>query len=102
MLGRTAYHEPYRLAELECRLHGTPLPDRDEVLARMRPHVEAHLAAGGRLQHVTRHLLGLYQGLPGARAYRRVLSEEAHRADADWSVVERAIEVRRGAERAAA
>ena len=96
MLGRTAYHEPYRLAEIEHALFGTPLPDRDEVLARLRPHVEAHLARGGRLQHVTRHILGLYQGLPGARAFRRVLSERAHRDGAGWEVVEAAMAARRG------
>jgi tRNA-dihydrouridine synthase A len=96
MLGRTAYHEPYRLAELETALYGTPLPDRDEVLLRLRPYVEAHLARGDRLQHISRHILGLYQGLPGARAYRRLLSEQAHRAGAGWEVVERAMAVRRG------
>jgi tRNA-dihydrouridine synthase A len=96
MLGRTAYHEPYRLAELEHTLFGTPLPDRDDVLARLRPYVEAHLARGDRLQHISRHILGLYQGLPGARAFRRVLSEEAHRANAGWDVIERALAARRG------
>ncbi|MFI4968612.1 MAG: tRNA dihydrouridine(20/20a) synthase DusA [Lysobacterales bacterium] len=96
MLGRTAYHEPYRLAEIERALHGTPLPDRDDVLARLRPYAEAHLARGDRLQHISRHILGLYQGLPGARAYRRVLSEQAHRADAGWEVVERALAARSG------
>ena len=102
MLGRTAYHEPYRLAEIEHALFATPLPDRDEVLRRLRPYVEAHLARGDRLQHITRHVLGLYQGLPGARAFRRVLSEQAHRADAGWDVVERAIAARRGELRNAA
>jgi tRNA-dihydrouridine synthase A len=96
MLGRTAYHEPYRLAELESALYDTPLPDRDEVLLRLRPYVEAHLARGDRLQHISRHILGLYQGLPGARAYRRVLSEQAHRTNAGWEVVERAMAARRG------
>ena len=96
MLGRTAYHEPYRLAEIDHDLFGTPLPDRDEVLLSLRPYVEAHLARGGRLQHISRHILGLYQGLPGARTFRRVLSEQAHRADADWSVIERALAGRRG------
>jgi tRNA-dihydrouridine synthase A len=96
MLGRTAYHEPYRLAEIEHALHGTPLPERDDVLVRLRPYVEAHLARGDRLQHIARHILGLYQGLPGARAFRRTLSEQAHRADAGWEVVEQAIAARRG------
>jgi tRNA-dihydrouridine synthase A len=96
MLGRTAYHEPYRLAELEHALYGTPLPDRDAVLAAFRPYIEAHLARGDRLQHISRHILGLYQGLPGARAFRRVLSERAHRSDAGWDVVEQAIAARHG------
>jgi len=96
MLGRTAYHEPYRLAEIEHEIFGTPLPDRDAVLAQLKPYVEAHLARGDRLQHITRHILGLYQGLPGARAFRRLLSERAHRADAGYEVVEQAIAARHG------
>jgi len=94
MLGRVAYHEPYRLAQIEHALYGTPLPERDVVLRQMRGHIESHLAAGGRLQHVARHLLGLYQGLPGARVFRRVLSERAHRADAGFEVIEAAIAAR--------
>jgi tRNA-dihydrouridine synthase A len=101
MLGRTAYHEPYRLAEIEHAVFGEPLPDRDDVLARLRPYVEAHLARGDRLQHITRHILGLYQGLPGARAFRRTLSEQAHRADAGYDIIERAIAARRPERRAA-
>jgi tRNA-dihydrouridine synthase A len=66
------------------------------VLRKLKPYVEAHLARGDRLQHISRHILGLYQGLPGARAFRRVLSEQAHRADAGWEVVERALVARRG------
>ncbi len=91
MLGRVAYHEPYRLAELEQALYGTALPPREDVIGKMRPYVEAHLAAGGKLQHVSRHMLGLFQGLPGARIWRRHLSENAHRADADFRVVEEAL-----------
>ncbi len=103
MLGRTAYHEPYRLAELEHAVYATPLPVREDVIAAMRPYVEAHLAGGDRLQHISRHLLGLFQGLPGARAWRRHLSENAHRADAGWDVIARALERRAeaGVERAA-
>jgi tRNA-dihydrouridine synthase A len=94
MLGRTAYHEPYRLAEIEHVLYGTPMPDRDDVLARLRPYIEAHLARGDRLQHISRHVLGLYQGLPGARAYRRVLSERAHEEGAGYEVIEQALAAR--------
>ena len=96
MLGRTAYHEPYRLAEIEHEIFGTPLPDRDAVLAALEPYVDAHLARGDRLQHITRPVLGLYQGLPGARAFRRTLSERAHRADAGYEVIVDAIAMRSG------
>jgi tRNA-dihydrouridine synthase A len=96
MLGRTAYHEPYRLAEIEHEIFGTPLPDRDAVLAALKPYVDAHLARGDRLQHITRHILGLYQGLPGARAFRRLLSERAHHADAGYEVILAAIAARTG------
>jgi len=91
MLGRAAYHDPYSLARLEQALFETPLPDRDEMLERMRPYVEAHLRAGGLLNHVARHLLGLYLGMPGARAFRRHLSEQMHRRDADWRAVAGAV-----------
>jgi len=91
MLGRAAYHDPFVLAQCEAALFGTPLPDRDEVLLRLQPYVEAHIAQGGALQHVARHILGLYHGLPGARAFRRLLSERMHRPGADFRVVEQAM-----------
>ena len=91
MLGRAAYHDPYVLAQCEAALFGTPLPDRDEVLHRLRPYIEAHLARGEALHHIARHILGLYLGLPGARAFRRVLSERTHRSGADFGVVEQAM-----------
>jgi tRNA-dihydrouridine synthase A len=91
MLGRTAYHEPYRLAELEHVLYGTALPQREAIIDSMRPYIEAHLVSGGKLQHISRHMLGLFQGLPGARAWRRHLSENAHRVDAGIEVVEEAL-----------
>jgi tRNA-dihydrouridine synthase A len=92
MLGRAAYHDPYLLAELEASLYGEPLPPRETVLAHLRPYVEAELARGTALKHITRHLLGLYQGQPGARAFRRVLSEGAHRPGAGWSLLEQAMD----------
>ncbi|MFO1505535.1 MAG: tRNA dihydrouridine(20/20a) synthase DusA [Lysobacterales bacterium] len=95
MLGRTAYHDPWRLAEIEHALFGMPLPERAAVLDRLRPYVEAQLARGVRLAQITRHILGLYQGLPGARAWRRVLSAESHAAGAGWDVVARAEAARR-------
>ncbi len=90
MLGRAAYHDPYLLARLDAQVFGVAAISRRDALAALRPYVEAHLESGGTLAQVTRHVLGLFQGLPGARSWRRVLSEGAHRAGADWRVVERA------------
>ena len=95
MLGRAAYHDPYVLARVEAALYGEPLPDRDDVLRRMRPYIEAELARGTGLKHITRHLLGLYQGEPGARGFRRMLSEGAHLPGAGWELIERAMAPRR-------
>lgn len=97
MLGRAAYHDPYLLAQIEAALYGEPLPTRETVLARLRVYVEAELARGTALKHISRHLLGLYQGEPGARAFRRTLSEGAHLPDAGWELLERAIQPVRAA-----
>ncbi|MDO1528413.1 tRNA dihydrouridine(20/20a) synthase DusA [Fulvimonas sp. R45] len=94
MLGRAAYHDPYLLARLESALYGEPLPAREDVLRRLRPYVEAELARGTALKHIIRHLLGLYQGEPGARGFRRLLSEGAHRPGAGWPLLERALPAR--------
>ena len=92
MLGRAAYHDPYLLAQVESALYGEPLPSREAVLAHLRPYVEAELARGTAIKHITRHLLGLYQGQPGARSFRRVLSEGAHLPQAGWSLLEQALD----------
>jgi tRNA-dihydrouridine synthase A len=91
MLGRTAYHDPYVLAKVEAALYGEPLPTREDVLLRLRPYIEAELARGTALKHISRHILGLYQGEPGARGFRRRLSEGAHLPGAGWSLIEQAI-----------
>ena len=79
MLGRVAYQDPYRLAEIDAALHHRPLPSRHEVVELMLPFVEERMSAGAPLKAITRHMLGLFQGMPGARRWRRVLSEDAHR-----------------------
>ncbi|WP_285259017.1 tRNA dihydrouridine(20/20a) synthase DusA [Halopseudomonas bauzanensis] len=83
MVGREAYHNPYLLAEVDRRFYAdeTPVRSRIEVLEALRPYIAAHLAQGGMMHHVTRHILGLFQGLPGARHFRRQLSTEVHRTD---------------------
>jgi tRNA-dihydrouridine synthase A len=84
MIGREAYQNPWILAEADRLIfgHHAPTPSRLEVLERFLPYVEQRLAAGVPLNAMTRHVLGLFQGQPGARAWRRHLSENAHRPGA--------------------
>ncbi|MGE8278867.1 MAG: tRNA dihydrouridine(20/20a) synthase DusA [Stenotrophomonas sp.] len=95
MLGRAAYHDPYVLHALDCAQTGQLARQREELLLAMRPYVEAQLAKGLALKHITRHLLGLFHGQPGGRGFRQVLSEGAHRAGADWGLIEQALQVTR-------
>ena len=84
MLGREAYQNPWMLAQVDGKLFGidSPLKSRDDVIAELLPFAEQHLAQGGQLNHITRHILGLYQGIPGARKFRRHLSENAYKKEA--------------------
>lgn len=93
MLGRAAYHDPYVLHLLECAQTGMPARSRTELLRAFEPYVRQWLERGLALKHITRHLLGLYAGQGGGRAFRQVLSEGAHRPDAGWALVEQAIAV---------
>lgn len=82
MLGRAVYHNPYLLASVDQRLMGDntrPIPSRHEILEAFLPYVEMELAKGTPLKQITRHILGLFQGEPGARQWRRLLSEQAHK-----------------------
>ena len=88
MIGRQAYHDPYFLANLEQ--HFNPAwskPDRRSVVEQMIPYVERELARGERLGRMTRHMLVLLTGQPGARAWRRYLSENAFRDGAGPEVL---------------
>jgi tRNA-dihydrouridine synthase A len=91
MLGRAAYHTPYLLHELDVAWFDGEIRTRGELLRAYRPHVEAQLARGVQLKHIVRHVLGLFAGQPGGRAFRQVLSEGAHKPGADWSLVDRAL-----------
>ncbi len=94
MIGRSAYHTPWDvLAEADARIYGS---DRetvspDEAVAAMVPYIERHIAEGGRLHQVTRHMLGLFAGRPGARKWRQVLSEKASRDGAGTEVLDEAL-----------
>ena len=88
MIGRQAYHDPFFLAELEQRfLSGAQPPGRRDVVERMLPYIERELEAGERLIRIVRHMLGLFAGQPGARAWRRTISENAHRRGAGVGVL---------------
>ena len=93
MIGRAAYHTPADILLDADRsiFGGAPGPDRHAVVDGMRPYIAAHLAEGGKLAQVTRHMLGLFAGLPGARQWRRVLSEHGHREGAGPEVLEHAL-----------
>ncbi|MEJ2316537.1 MAG: tRNA dihydrouridine(20/20a) synthase DusA [Gammaproteobacteria bacterium] len=96
MIGRAAYHNPWLLADADRRLFGAenPVKSRTEVVERMIPYLEAHLReSGGKASHVTRHMLGLFNGQPGARKWRRALSENAVRKDAGVEVLTEALQL---------
>ena len=94
MIGRAAYENPYLLAEVDRRFFGSSAspPNRHQVVRALLPYLEERLRAGTPLQCMTRPILGLFQGIPGARAWRRVLSERAWRHGAGVEVVEAALE----------
>ncbi|QIL89928.1 tRNA dihydrouridine(20/20a) synthase DusA [Microbulbifer sp. SH-1] len=92
MLGRAAYQTPGILADVDAELFGgAPGPSPAEVIRAMLPYIECELGKGQRLNHITRHMMGLFQGVPGARRFRRHLSEYAHTAGAGPEVLERAL-----------
>lgn len=91
MLGRAAYHDPYVLHRMDVALHGGEVRSRTDLLRGWRPYVEARLAEGVPLKHLTRHVLGLFHGQPGGRMFRQVLSEGAHKPGADWALLEAAL-----------
>ncbi|MBO8135543.1 tRNA dihydrouridine(20/20a) synthase DusA [Dickeya fangzhongdai] len=93
MVGREAYQNPGMLAQVDSELFGADsiAPDQADVVRAMYPYIERELSGGASLGHITRHMLGLFQGVPGVRQWRRYLSENAHKPGADAAVVERAL-----------
>ncbi|WP_318433936.1 tRNA dihydrouridine(20/20a) synthase DusA [Photobacterium leiognathi] len=94
MVGREAYQSPYLMAEVDQRLFGSdrPVMKRREVVEAMYPYIEKQLANGSYLGHITRHMLGLFQNMPGARQWRRHISENAHKPGAGIEVVQQALD----------
>ena len=96
MLGREAYHRPFVLAQLDAALHGKeaePSITREAMLDRMALYASREMKKGERLSAITRHMLGLYSGEPGAREYRRTLSEGAREAGAGPDLIKAAAPV---------
>lgn len=102
MLGRAAYQSPYLLAEVDALFYPPaiespqqiespqPIKSRDQVLEDYLPYIEAQLSQGVALNHISRHLLGLFQGVPGAKLFRRHISQQAHKKGAGLEVIEQA------------
>lgn len=99
MLGRSAYHEPGLLGAVDRRVFGLDVADVSEFEAveRFRPYMARQLAAGVHLAAMSRHMLGLFHGLPGARAWRRILTVDGVPAGAGLDVVDRALDAVREA-----
>ena len=93
MLGRAAYENPYLLAEVDRRFFdgARPPPERHAIVRALVPYADRQLRAGTPLHCITRHVLGLFQGVPGARAWRRYLSEHACRPGAGTEVLADAL-----------
>ncbi len=98
MLGREAYHNPYLLATVDQDLFGSTAPviSRAEALARLRPYIARHIEEGGAMHHITRHILGLGQGFPGARKFRQMLSVDIHKSKDPLGLLDQAGQLLEG------
>ena len=95
MIGREAYHNPWLLSEVDHQLFGDEQRNitRTAVLEQLRPYLLEHLAQGGKAPHITRHILGVAQGFPGARRFRQLLSADIYKTDNPVEVYDQAITV---------
>ena len=93
MLGREAYHNPYLMADFDARYYGdeTEIKTRQQIIHAMLPYIAAQLKNEVRINNITRHMLGLMTGMPGARAYRRQLSDAKQLALHGPAVLQHAI-----------
>lgn len=95
MIGREAYQNPWILAAVDSRLFGDdhPIPSRHQIIEQLMPFVHQEFARGTPISRITRHILGLFQGQPGARAWRRHISENAHRKGASPELITQAAQM---------
>ena len=98
MLGREAYHNPYLLAQVDQQLFGSTsaVLSRFEAMQSMRGYIAAHLAEGGSMHHITRHMLGLGQGFNGARRFRQLLSVDIHKTNEPLALFDQAAHLLQG------
>jgi tRNA-dihydrouridine synthase A len=93
MLGRAAYHNPGLLAEADRLIYGddAEIPSLEDVVETMAAHVDNHVAAGGKANQATRHMVGLFHGVAGARQWRQILSTKSVQPGADGGVLREAL-----------
>jgi tRNA-dihydrouridine synthase A len=93
MIGREAYTNPYLLATVDQQIYGStqPIISREKIAEAFVNYVDNELSKGTKLQAMTRHILGLFHGMPGARQYRRHISENAYKPDATIDVLTTAL-----------
>jgi tRNA-dihydrouridine synthase A len=93
MVGREAYQNPWLLQQVDNLFFDlqTPTLTRAEVLQQLYPYIVNQMAAGVALNHITRHILGLFHGQPGGKRFRRHLSENAHKKDANLQTLQDAL-----------
>ncbi|MEO6172433.1 MAG: tRNA dihydrouridine(20/20a) synthase DusA [Arenimonas sp.] len=96
MIGRMAYHEPYRLHQLDCAVYtpGAAVETRENLLLKYREYVEQQCARGIAVKHITRHILGMFHAQAGGRMFRQVLSEKAYKSQG-WEIIEEAMQATR-------
>ena len=92
MVGREAYHNPYHMVEVDALIYNDmhSIATRMQILEQFSEYIEARLSEGVPLKHMTRHILGLFQGMTGAKAWRRHISEQAYKPGAGIEVLQEA------------
>jgi len=98
MIGRAAYHRPWVLAECQQQIfEGSGVAQREDIIESMSTYIDEQVKTGTAVKHISRHLLGLFQGLPGAKAWRRHISENAFKDDGNTQLLFQALAAMKGA-----
>ncbi len=96
MMGRALYQNPYLLVHADKEIFGKEqehVPTRKEIVRKMYPYIEKHLSKGGQLKHISRHLLGLFAGVPNGRAYRQYISQNHYKENMGVELLEKALTI---------